>query len=93
MKLGDKVTCTAILHRKMKIIKGWHAEKFWRADPIEPRQGLYIGARTLANGERWIEDEVGYVFEAKERFRAALVVFSARENPVLVPFDALTSSQ
>jgi len=89
MKLGDKVICTAVLKRRTQTIRGWHMKKFWEPRAIKPRGGVYIGLRHLANGERWIEDEVGYVFETKERLRAALVVFSTRENPVLVPLDAM----
>jgi hypothetical protein len=64
----------------------------WHAVTIDDREGLYIGRRWLANGEmEWDEYAPGGAgFHAdKERIPAALVVFSERTNPVLVPFDAV----
>ena len=64
----------------------------WHAVTIDDREGLYIGKRSLANGEmEWDDDALGGAgFHAdKERIPAALVVYSEFRNPVLVPFDAL----
>jgi hypothetical protein len=54
--------------------------------------GLFIGIRTLYDGDRewWGEDE-GYTFKPRSHFRAALVVPSERENPVLVPLDSISA--
>ena len=93
MQLGDRVLCSAVLWRRTEVRSRQNDRKYWDTKTIEPREGVYIGMRTLANGERWWEDEVGYVFEPKEHFRAALVVFSERENPVLIPLDALQEAQ
>lgn len=89
MNLGDMVTCTAILRRRQRALRGWSAEKFWESCTIEPRQAVFLGLRTLSNGRRDVEDEVGYVYEPREYFQVALVVFSARENPVYAPLAAL----
>lgn len=87
---GSTVTCTAKLVRKTRNTRGWGADKVWEVEIIPPRLGIYIGYRTLVNGRREVEDEMGYVFEPKEYFRAALVVFSARTKPVLVPMSEVT---
>lgn len=92
MNLGDKVICTAKFVRVTRVRRGYSADKVWEAWPTPPRTGTYIGYRTLANGRREFEEEVGYIFEPKEHFRAALVVFSERTKPVLVPVDALVAS-
>lgn len=92
MKLGDTVIVSAILKRREghhADAKRWGVRKYWDAWPITPRTGLYIGGRTLSNGQRWYEDEVGAVYEPETYFRAALVVFSTHEKPVLVPLDCL----
>ena len=63
----------------------------WHAVTVNERDGIYIGKRSLANGEiQWDDDPGGAGFHAdKERIAAALVVYSERRNPVLVPFDAV----
>lgn len=55
-----------------------------------PREGLYIGYRTLQDGETWWEgEEVGTVFKRHRNLTAWLVVLDERQNPVLVfPEDA-----
>lgn len=91
---GATVTVSQIYRRRTRIGERNTDEKYWDVWAIKPRTALYIGARTLSNGVRWYEQEVGMVYEPRgERIRAALVVFSARERPVLVPFDALTEAQ
>jgi hypothetical protein len=64
----------------------------WHAVIVEDRQGIYIGRRSLANGEmEWDDDEPGGAgFRADAgRIPAALVVYDERRNPVLAPFDAI----
>jgi hypothetical protein len=86
---GATVTVSAVLRRRTRHRTHLNDEKYWDAWSIKPRTALYIGTRTLSNGERWWEDEVGNVYEPKTYFRAALVVFSAKEKPVFVPFASL----
>ena len=45
MKLGDKVIVSAVLCRTQE---GKH--RMWREMEIQPREGIYIGVRTLSNG-------------------------------------------
>lgn len=87
MKLGEAVTCHAVLERHT-IERGRRDEKRWEPKAIEPRDGVLIGWRTLSNGTRAWHEEEGYCYTATEHFGAALVVFSLRENPVYVPIDA-----
>jgi hypothetical protein len=52
---------------------------------IKPRQGIYLGKRTLWNGTRIFEHEVGNIFEPEHHLRAMVVCFSEHENPVYAP--------
>lgn len=95
VEFGAVVTVSAVYRRRYQHNEQgprWGVRKYWDAWKIKPRDGLYIGGRTLSNGQRWYEDEVGAVYEPAEYFRAALVVFSERERPVLVPLDALAQA-
>jgi hypothetical protein len=68
-----------------KIRKQWHTWKYGT-----PREGLYIGKRTLSNGHvGYVGEDDDYVYTADEYFTAALVVFNEHTRPVLVPLDAL----
>lgn len=71
--------------------RGWVWLKWWEAQKLEqPREGLYIGYRTLADGKsEYIGSEEGTAFTADRHFRAALVVFGERNSPVLVPLEAI----
>lgn len=91
--LGSTVTCTAMYLRRTRNVRGYGADKVWEACPCTPRLGVYIGYRTLVNGRREVEDEVGYIFTPTAYIRAALVVFSTRTKPVLVPVDEITKEE
>jgi len=88
MRLGEHVTCAAVLERRT-IYRGSRGdEKRWEPRAIELRDGIFIGWRTLSNGMReWRNDE-GYCYTPAEYIGAALVVFSLHENPAYVPIDA-----
>jgi hypothetical protein len=81
---GATVTVISMLKRRCK---GY--EKYWEPTPITPRKGILIGYRNLSNGVRDWESEVGYIYTPKKYLRAAVVVFSDRENPVYVPVSAM----
>lgn len=92
MKLGDEITVTQVYHRRTKYERRQHYDtrmKVWEAQPIKPRQAIFLGLRTLCNGSSEWEDEVGYVFDPDKggHFKAMLVCFSTKENPVYVPFS------
>lgn len=81
---GSTVTCTAIYLRRRQ-----GNTYRWESAPTAPRLGIYIGWRTLFDGQlKWdgFEDDIP-VFHQSSHIRAALVVFSARTKPVLVPMS------
>ena len=99
MKLGDALTITQVYKRRDR--SRWndrthHAQtlKVWEPWSIKPRQAIFLGWRTLSNGVRHWEDEVGGVFTPDKDgyIKAALVCFSTTENPVYVPVDALAQA-
>jgi hypothetical protein len=100
MKLGDTLTITQVYHRHTRYarrIPRQHYDtrlKVWEAWDIKPRQAIFLGWRTLCNGSSEWEDEAGYVFDPDKdgHFRAALVCFSTRENPVYVPAEGLEAT-
>lgn len=84
---GAKVQVSQVYKRRRRY-KSRHLETaYWEACNVARRTGLCIGYRTLYNGDRYWEDDVGYVFNPTEHFRAMLVVFDANTNPVYVPLD------
>jgi hypothetical protein len=84
---GARVRVTATLRRRT--IDTHTPRRAWKPWPLSAaREGLYIGRRTLYDG-KVIYEEYGIEFHPESHFTAALVVFSERERPVLVPFDAL----
>ena len=94
MKLGDAVTFDKVYDRYTRSRPSkngnWNITvKVWEAIPISPRVGIYLGKRTLWNGTRTWEDEVGNVFEPEEHIQAILVCFSVNNNPVYVPVDSV----
>ncbi len=90
MTLGQAITFSATLHRKIE--RGRQADRLaWHAQRHAPRDGIYLGTRTLSDGTRlWESDEVGYIFSPNAYHTAALVAFSLTRNPVYVPMDAIT---
>lgn len=94
MKLGDTVTITQVYRRRQRsrvIRNNSQTTKIWEAWPIKPRTAIYLGLRTLSNGVREWEDEVGaiYIPDTDGYIKAALVCFSTKENPVYVPVETL----
>ena len=92
MKLGDAITTSHVYVRYTRSRPSkngaWSVTvKVWEAVPIKPRTGIYLGKRTLWNGTRTWEDEVGNVFEPEEHIQALLVCFSTNENPVYIPTE------
>ena len=91
MKLGDILTVTQVYKRRTRYQQNGKRPdttlKVWEAWPIKERQAIYLGLRTLCNGVREWEDEVGGIFipDKDGHFQAMLVCFSTRENPVYVP--------
>lgn len=102
-KFGDRVSCLQKLRRGYDFSEerevGGPYKRVWRAvglvdDGLTPRVGILIGYRTLQDVRVYVNDHPAHIgervrFEFVRRQRAALVVFSGRENPVYVPLDAM----
>jgi hypothetical protein len=88
MTLGDRVEVTSIYEREQSGTYYW-VDKEWKEYVIKPRVGIYIGWRILQDGTRGYDPEEGYNWEAKKHFKAAVVVFNERQNPIYVPIGAL----
>ena len=88
VQFGDQVLCTAVYKRKTKDRQYSHHRKEWHRDDTAPRSGRFLGWRTLSDGRTtWDDDSMQ--FEPETHFRAALVCFNARTNPLYVPEDAI----
>lgn len=99
MKLGDTFTVTQVYRRRGRSVpmigKGhtYHVtRKEWFIWPIKPRDAIFLGWRTLSNGVREWENEVGAIYTPDKDgyIKAALVCFSPHENPVYVPAELFT---
>jgi hypothetical protein len=88
IEFGKKVTCREVLERK-----GDHSKlptyKYWMSRPIEKRDGIFLGLRTLSDGTTSYDYEEGTRYKPKHYIKAAVVCFSEKESPVYVPIEAL----
>ena len=92
---GAWVIYSHILKRKMRYVetenkygvKFRNEFKFWKKFEF-PGSGIFIGTRTLKNGNREFDCEEGYTFVPTEYITAALICPSPSQNPVYVPMEA-----
>lgn len=96
MKFGDNVTVTQVYRRREQTrwnerYSWYDTLKVWELSAIKPRAAIFLGWRTLSNGVREWEPDVGAVYTPDKDgyIKAALVCFSSRENPVYVPVDGI----
>lgn len=92
IEYGATVWVNAKMKRKSRPLRrGWSA-KFWDVfDFKEPKRGILIGYRTLANGEiEFGDSETPTTFFHKEVVKAALVSLDSKTNPIYVPIDKIT---
>lgn len=79
MKFGDVVIAQGKLRRRCEHVPRSNDKVYWA--PVmwwEPRRGLFIGWRTLSNGEKeYISYDDGWVYRPKEHFKVALVVLAS----------------
>lgn len=97
---GERVVIQAVYRRRGGYApapdgSGGRWRKWWEAQPLPaPRVGLYIGARTLTDGwNTYFGEDSELEFIPEHHFRAALVVCSERERPVLVPLNQICLSR
>lgn len=92
---GSWVVYSHILKRKMRCVetenkygvKFRNDFKFWKKFEC-PGSGIFIGTRTLKNGNRVFDYEYGYSFVPKEYITVALICPSPTKNSVYVPMEA-----
>lgn len=90
MKLGDRVRFTRHLTRRSTawragVTKAWESKAYPGQPEPEPREGIVIGIRTLSNGRfDWSGYEDPGLYTPTAFFKAYLVAFDMRRNPVLV---------
>ena len=94
LALGQRVTFTWTLHRTYVprgqdetgggwFRKGWVTSSYPGQPTPQPREGILIGVRRLANGKCIAGDyETPTMFRAEEHFTAYLIAFDIRRNPV-----------
>lgn len=90
VKVGEKITVNSKLrrvevYRKNPNGHGNESWKIWIDKIINPIEVLYLGDRTLVNGTRYWESEVGYIFTPKEYLKTMLVIaLDGKTNPFYV---------
>lgn len=83
-KLGQPVVTTQKLLRVKEYKKA-----FWKPSDLKtPLKGIYIGYRTLCNGN-WGYEDGWPLWMGNDHFQAALIVTNPRQKPILVPFSSL----
>lgn len=79
MKHGQRITIKNKLVRKEKDFHT-NTDKFWAIEEMKPTKAIFLGIRTLSNGERHWDDECIY-YIPKEYIKVALVSVNANTNP------------
>ncbi len=97
-QFGAKVKVTAKLRRRIKTeyienkhgaIKRRKVVKYWHEADFNC-EGVYLGTRTLQDGERCYDSEYGgYYFAAEKYHKVALVSPGPNINPVYVPLHGI----
>ena len=87
---GSRVNCRRCYERTHRPLKGYYGilEKYWEVVPCHIEGGIYLGERSLSNGQIDVTGDA-IVFERKSGFKAALVAPDGHRNPVYVPLDAV----
>lgn len=94
LELGSRIIVRGTLRRTGDYVPNGRNRAYWV--PVgwpEEREGLFIGWRYLTDGE--VEGPCSYdegaIYHPKERFKVALVVFNARQNPLYVPLGLIVA--
>lgn len=96
-QLGQRVRFTTHLRRRLGNKGTDEHRKVWSTTGRYPTagehpggEGIIVGKRKLANGDREWWDEAGYIFLPKEYLDAYLVAFDLHRKPVHVLPEHLT---
>lgn len=78
--LGTKVRFHTYLRRgtlesRRENFSGYYRDKVWFPTDGPIREGIVVGRRTLSNGQREWEDEVGYSYTPTASFPAYIVAY------------------
>jgi hypothetical protein len=63
--------------------------KLWVPVDYPTRMGVYLGLRSIQDGVRHYDEDVGYYFETRERQTVALVCPGPGKNPIYVPLECM----
>lgn len=87
---GARVEYSAVLARRWKFPGlGHDILKFWHTVILrDARSGLFLGLRTVSDGERYCDDD-GCYYTPRKYHRVALVCPGPGRNPVYVPLECL----
>jgi len=98
-QLGDRVTFTRSLTRRSHSDETWWHLRSWTTEGYpgqpepEPRLGIVIGVRNLANGRVLCGYEEPTEFHPTEHFRAYLIAYDLRRSPVYVLPEHITPEE
>ncbi len=91
---GSLVKANAFLVRSRKVeynddrYRTQKTMKIWQSKH-KKITGIFLGTRTLQNGELRYDDDYGYYFIPKQWFSAVLLCPSPTKNPIYVPLDSI----
>jgi len=83
MNFGETIQ---INNRLIRLISNDH-DKYWAAWKSKPKSVIFLGYRTLSNGQRDYDMEEGYTYRPSQHFKAALVCENSHTNPFYVLID------
>lgn len=96
-QLGQRVKFSTHLQRRLGNKGTDEHRKVWSTTGRYPSsgehfggEGVIVGKRKLANGDRYWEEDYGYIFEPKEYLNAWLVAWDLHRKPVHVLPEHLT---
>jgi len=81
-KFGDRITVTNRLKRKKD-----ETQNRWVKVDTEPVEVIFLGWRTLSNGNVYHSWEEGASYAPTSHFRAMLVCANGRQNPFYVEVE------
>lgn len=87
MEFGQKITINHKLKRIVKYNGAQNDDKIWVKEAIEETEAIVIGIRTLSEGYRAYEEDMGFLYYPQKYIKALLVATDIRRNPFYVTFE------
>ena len=81
LELGAKVKVIAKYHRYASYSKGQQRKEWYDLALKKPKEGIFLGTRTLRNGYLVSDCEGSHYFVADETIKVALVCTGKNKNP------------